>query len=253
MKFYTTIADLYDEIFPYKPQQKVFVKTFEVNRYEATLLDVGCGTGDLVLNLADAYKTIIGIDPDKEMLDKANIKALKFKTECRNEIEDFGNWVFMQKGMLDLKTEFAPESFNTILCFGNTLVHLSNLEEVKEFISDAYDNLKPNGKLMIQIINYDRIINEGLKGLPTLETDKIKFERVYKYEANPEFVRFQTKLIVKESGEVIENDIPLLAIRPQVLREMINSVGFSAPAEFGNFQKGEFTSDSQPFILVARK
>lgn len=253
MKFYTSIADLYDEIFPYKPQQKEFVKSFEIKKYETSLLDVGCGTGSLTLNLADVYKTVIGIDPDKEMLERANIKALKFKFDHHSELENLGHWVFMQKGMLDLTTEYAPVSFDTIICFGNTLVHLSTREDVKEFLKQTYEVLKPDGYLMIQIINYDRILDQELNSLPSLESDNMKFDRVYNYESNPEFVNFETTLTVKESGDVIENSIPLLAIRPQELRGMIAEAGFGDVLEFGNFKKGEFSQDSQPFILVAQK
>lgn len=253
MKFYTSIADLYDEIFPYKPPQKTFVESFKVHGPDSTLLDVGCGTGSLTLNMAESFETVIGIDPDKEMLEKANLKALKFKADRRNQLEELGKWVFLQNGMLDLSTEFAPNSFNAILCFGNTLVHLSTLEEVKEFLVQAFEVLKPGGFLMIQIINYDRIIDQGLTGLSTLENENVKFERVYEYESQPVLVNFQTTLTVKESGEVIENEISLLALRPKQLREMLVETGFANLLEFGSFKKEAFGEDSQPYLLVAGK
>ncbi|MCK5821315.1 MAG: class I SAM-dependent methyltransferase [Bacteroidales bacterium] len=253
MKFYTSIADLYDEIFPYNPPQKSFVESFKVHGPNSTLLDVGCGTGSLTLNMAESFETVIGIDPDKEMLEKANLKAMNFKADRRNQLEELGKWVFLQNGMLDLSTEFAPNSFNTILCFGNTIVHLSTLEEVKEFLTQAFEVLKPGGYLMIQIINYDRIIDQGLKGLSTLENENMKFERVYKYDKDPELINFQTKLTVKESGEVIENEIPLLALRPQQLREMMAESGFANLLEFGSFKKEVFSDNSQPFVVVGKK
>ena len=33
----------------------------------SSLLDVGSGTGSLVLNLSDSFKTFVGIDPDREI------------------------------------------------------------------------------------------------------------------------------------------------------------------------------------------
>ncbi len=253
MKFYTSIADLYDEIFPYSPLQKTFVESFKIHSPESTLLDIGCGTGSLALNMAESFGTVIGIDPDKEMLDIASLKALRFKADRRNNLEDLGKWVFLQNGMLDLFTEFAPNSFNTILCFGNTLVHLSTLEEVKEFLVQAFEILKPGGYLMIQIINYDRIVDQGLKGLSTLENENVKFERVYEYDSQPVLINFQTKLTVKESGEVIENEIPLLALRPKQLRGMLVESGFANLLEFGSFKKEAFGEDSQPYLLVVGK
>ena len=253
MEFYTSIADYYDEIFPFKQVQKNFINSFDIQGYDSTLLDVGCGTGSLSLNLADSFGTVIAIDPDKEMLHLAKIKAMKFKADHRDQLEDLGNWVFVQKGMLDLSDEFVPDSFNTVLCFGNTLVHLSSKEEVSSFLDQASGILKPGGLLMVQIINYDRIIDQKLTGLPSLENENINFERNYRFDSDPAKVIFHTKLTVKKSGEEIENEISLLAIRPQQLTEMMKEVGFVDIQEFGNFKKDPFTKDSQPFIVVARK
>ena len=253
MKFYTSIADLYDEIFPYKPQQKKFIESFKLHGLESVLLDVGCGTGSLVLNLTELFSIVIGLEPDKEMLDKANFKALQFKFDKMDQIEDLGKWVFMQKGTNDIREEFVSESCNAVLCLGNTLVHLSGNDEVKVFLLDALELLKPGGKLMIQIINYDRIIDQKLKGLPTIENDNVKFERFYHYDENPKFVNFQTILTVKESGEKTENEIPLLAIRPAELKKLMTEAGYQDIEEFGNFKKEEFTAESQPYIVVGGK
>ena len=253
MKFYTSIVSYYDDIFPYQELQKTFIESFEVHAWDSTLLDVGCGTGSLVLNLADRFGTLIGIDPDKEMLHLAQKKALKFKADHRDSLDELGNWVFKQGGMLNISDEFASQAFNTVLCLGNTLVHLSSLEEVKSFLAGAYEILRSGGLLMIQIINYDRIIDQKLKGLPTIENEKVRFERVYHYDESPELINFQTKLIIKDSGWEIENDIPLLAIRPKQLRALMLESGFSGLEEFGNFKKDAFGPDSQPYILVGRK
>lgn len=253
MTFYSSIADLYDEIFPYQPQQKAFVEMLGLQGPKSNLLDVGCGTGSLVLHLAESFGTVVGMDPDKEMLLKANFKALTFKAERRNQLDELGNWVFLQKGMGDLITEFAQESFDVITCFGNTLVHLSNLAEVEQFLNKAWLLLKPGGKLIIQIINYDRIVDQNLTGLPTLETSEIRFERNYHYAEHPEIIRFETILTVKETGQLIKNEIPLLAIRTGELKNLLSNLGPAAIQEFANFAAEPFSPEAQPYIVVASK
>ncbi len=253
MNFYTSIAHIYDEIFPYSPPQKAFIESFNLHGHDKTLLDVGCGTGSLTLRMAELYGTVIGLDPDKEMLEKANLKALKFKMDRHDQLEDLGRWVFLPKGMGDLESEFADESFDTIACFGNTLVHLPDIEAVNGFLSDAFSILKSGGKLMIQIINYDRIVDQKQTGLATIENDRVKFERFYHYKPNPEKIFFQTILKDKSNGRIIENEIPLLALHPEQLRESMKKEGFSKLEEFGSFKKEPFQNESTPFIIVGTK
>ncbi len=253
MNFYTSIAHLYDEIFPYNPPQKAFVESFGLHGPDKTFMDVGCGTGSLTLYMAESFGIVVGIDPDKDMLEMANLKALKFKMDRHDQRENLGNWVFIPKGMGELKSEFAQESFDAIACFGNTLVHLSDIESVNSFVSDAFSILKSGAKLMIQIINYDRIIDQKQTGLPTIENEKVKFERFYHYKPNPEKIFFQTILKDKSNGRIIENEIPLLALRPEQVRESLKKAGFSILEEFGNFKKEPFQEDSTPFIIVGTK
>lgn len=253
MTFYTSIAPFYDQIFPYQPQQKDFIDSFDAGGQEATLLDVGCGTGSLALNLAESFGTVVGIDPDKEMLEKANLKALPFKMKHQTELEQLGKWVFMPLGMSDLRSEFAPGSFDMVLCLGNTLVHLANLQEVTAFLHDTLYVLKTGGRLLIQIINYDRIISQQLPGLPTIENDQIRFERSYSYPDDPDTVQFITRLTVKESNQVIENQVPLLALRHERLEAYLHDSGYRDVQTFGNFKGEPFTPESQPFIVSATK
>jgi ubiquinone/menaquinone biosynthesis C-methylase UbiE len=57
--------ELFDEI----------VKTFKPGRNEDILLDLGCGTGEIALPLAEYFKKVLAYDPDAEMLKLAQRKA----------------------------------------------------------------------------------------------------------------------------------------------------------------------------------
>jgi ubiquinone/menaquinone biosynthesis C-methylase UbiE len=241
MNFYETILPWYDQIFPLSPAQLDFVLSFGESP-DLSVVDVGCGTGSLIVELAKVFRKTAGLDPDGAMLEAARRKAAAGPA---------GTW-FIQAGMLDLAKEFAPQSVDRLICFGNTLPHLANETEVAEFARQASRILKPSGLLLVQIISYDRILDQKLGGLPTIETEEFSFERRYLYPENPTHVRFVTRLTLKSSGEVIENEVPLLAIRPARLRQILENAGFSGVEEFGSFKKDSVTLDSQPFIIKAR-
>ncbi len=240
MDFYTTIRPWYDQIFPFVQAQRDFVLSYGTNPF-LSIADAGCGTGSLIISLAGVFRKTAGLDPDEAMLEAARQKA---------SVVPAGTW-FINGGMLDLTKELAPHSVDRLICFGNTLPHLTNEDEVVEFVRQSAQILKPGGMILIQIINYDRILDQKLAGLPTIELADCKFERRYQYGENPTHVQFQTRLTLEPSGEVIENDVPLLALRPTRLRQILEDNGFTGFDEFGSFKKDPFTTQSQPFILIA--
>ncbi|RLD81317.1 MAG: class I SAM-dependent methyltransferase [Bacteroidetes bacterium] len=204
------------------------------------VLDVGCGTGSLCLALAPHFREVIGIDPDERMLQLAIEKAGS----------EYGNVSFQPYGMLDLDKEDQFRQMDAVLCFGNTLVHLGSEEDILEFLRQAKATLKPGGKLMIQIINYDRIFNEKIDGLPTIENDSIKFVRNYHY-TDRSALDFETILSIKESGEEIRNTISLFPILKDELIRLVQKAGFHDILVYGNFKRDPYLPGSIPLLLQA--
>ena len=61
-EFYTSISKYYSEIFPYQPVQLQFVKSRVGDLHGKNILDIGCATGELAFQLANAGATVTGID-----------------------------------------------------------------------------------------------------------------------------------------------------------------------------------------------
>ncbi len=242
MNFYTSIHQWYDQVFPYSPVQREFVRSFGDNP-ELSVADVGCGTGNLALALARDFRVVTAIDPDESMLGAARRKSADQGVSLN----------IIRGGMLDLTSNFNPESIDRLICFGNTLPHLSTEKEVGEFARQAFQVLRPGCLFLVQIINYDRILDQKLTGLPTIENDSIRFERIYSYRDNPTHVAFKTRLTIKSTGEIIDNEVDLLAIRPATLKNIMIDAGFRDIREFGSFSREPFSGASQPFLLASDK
>ena len=242
MDFYQSIANYYHHIFPLNKLQVEFIqKSHHESPNQLSLLDIGCAIGDLSLELANNYKSVTAIDLDEEMINTAIEKA-----------KDKTNLEFRDENMLHIDDAFGESSFNVIACFGNTLVHLESEEMVGVFFEKAKAALKPNGKLLFQIINYDRIIDQDIRSLPTIENDTIKFERNYEYLKEQNKVNFETILSIKESIDQIKNCIPLLAIRKSSIEILLQNAGFTDIQFFGNFKRDQLTENSMPLIVEAK-
>jgi len=237
MKFYSSIAQNYDHIFPVKQTQIDFIDS--IFSHKIKLIEIGAGTGNLTIELAKSGYEMSGLEYDKNMLALAQNKS--------NEV------CWKQGDMREVDQIFYGDLFAGIICFGNTLVHLSSKKEIESFLKKAYDLLDTNGIIAIQIINYARIFNHKIDHLPTIENDKIQFVRNYKVSQDPRNIEFQTTLTIKETNEVIENTINLFPIFPEELIEIMHKNGFSNIQKFSDFSRKEFSPGSIPFIITGQK
>ncbi len=238
--FYKTISKYYNYIFPYNEQQLTFIQNNMYISKPQSILEVGCATGNLTFALKNICPHTYGIDLDCSLLNIAKSKP------SAKEI------IFNEANMLHIDSLFQNTLFDGIICFGNTLVHLNNLTQIEEFIQKASGLLSKNGTLILQTINYDRIIKQNIRGLPTIDNETISFTRKYKYLNDINKIEFSTELLIKETNEVLTDSqllYPLLQIEiDTILKKYFNAVKY-----YGNFNNEEFNIEkSQPLIIVAQ-
>ena len=129
-----------------------------------------------------------GIDLNEDLLRKA--KSGKIHPELH----------FQKGNMLDLENDFQENQFDAVLCFGNTLVHLQNIELVSQMLKGVYSVMKKDGQILIPILNYDYILNKVIIELPLIETENIQFIRKYSFEDNNLLIRFKTELVLQKEN-----------------------------------------------------
>lgn len=237
--FYESIAKVYDYIFPKNRKQLEFVESIKKISSEEKILDIGCATGNLTELLGEKTRNIVGIDLDKELLKEAK--------------EKHPNLNFENMNMLKINEKFEENSFDRVVSFGNTLVHLDSREEVEEFFQKVYKTLKFNGLFIVQIINYNRIIEKNIKNLPTIDNEKVKFVRDYEYDKSIGKVDFITELTIKEANLNIKNNIKLLALTKVEIQKFLGETGFRNIEFYGDFERRELSDNSEALIFVAQK
>ncbi len=240
MNFYQSIAEYYEKIFPLNRMQIDFVRKTFKDTNNLSLLDIGCGTGSLAIELSKVFDEVTAIDLDATMIEKASGKyapKVDFKT----------------MNMLNIHEEFGQETFDAVLCFGNTLVHLDTPIQILDFFIQSRNILKEKGKLLFQIINYDTIIEAGMKGLQTIENDSISFVRNYTYHSENNSLDFETILSTKKNEQQIKNTIKLYPLRKSEIEELLKKAGFKKWRFYANFKRNEFTKNSIPLVVEADK
>lgn len=245
MGFYEELSRYYDIIFPMNLDTLNFInKRLKPN---SRVLDIACGTGNYSIELAKLGKKVDGIDLDEEMIYKAKDKG---KTE--------GLYIdFKADDMKKISELFNKNDYDLAFCIGNSLVHLNDKEEVFNLIKKIYSLLKADGGVIIQIVNYDRILKYNLDHLPTItrQDHGVEFIRNYELDIKGEKVYFNTEIIVNRDNEELKysNSIPLLSLLSKDLKEILQEAGFREISLYGSFKEEEHNDSSFATIIHAIK
>ncbi|SHJ29652.1 Methyltransferase domain-containing protein [Clostridium cavendishii DSM 21758] len=236
MKFYDELSKYYKYIFPMSEVTLNFLKdNIDKNK---KVLDIACGSGEYTIGLSKYGYNVKGIDLDDLMIEKAKEKA----------IEEGVNVEFKVGNILKLDEVFN-ESFGGMFCIGNSLVHLDNIEEIEKALQLMKDKLEDKGILIIQIINYARILKFDLKSLQTIKNEEIGIEFIRNYKKKDDKIIFNTILKINDE-ESLENDVELLPITHIELRPSLEKVGFKNIQFFGGFNKGKFEEDESIQLII---
>ena len=239
MRFYQEFSDYYDYIFPFKEFKFDFLKD-NLEQDQKKILDIATGTGTYALALAKEEYDVIGIDLSDRMIKQAREKAKQEGILVDFRIENMRN------------IEAIDNKFDLIYCIGNSLVHLDNLQQIKDVLEQVYSLLQQEGSFVLQIVNYDRILSKNVKQLPTIKNNKagVTLERNYRKERGK--MKFATKLSTSQG--TFENSVLLYPLQAKELKDMLESIGFNQIEMYGGFDYSDYKQEeSFPLVVVAKK
>jgi 2-polyprenyl-3-methyl-5-hydroxy-6-metoxy-1,4-benzoquinol methylase len=116
-----------------------------VERYFPTpgkLIDLGCGTGRLLLPFARRGYTVLGVDLSEEMLRVAEAKA-----------SAAGVSVQLLRANLTELDDLLGGSFDYAACLFSTLGMVSGVEQRRRVVAHAYRLLRPGGRFVLHVHN----------------------------------------------------------------------------------------------------
>lgn len=247
MGFYDTLSVYYDRLFPAGAAQVEFVAGRLPQA--ASVLDVAAGTGNLAVELCKRGHEVTALDLDAMMVLRMNEKRETLGLSGLTPL------------LMDMRRIDAlpASSFDAVLCVGNSIVHLDSLPEIGTTVALMAQLLKPGGMLILQTVNYDRILDQGVTSLPPLkhaepDGSTVTFLRSYSELPNGK-IAFHGRLAVERAGQTKElrNTVELIALRCAALKEMLLAAGFGSIEAYGSFKGEPYGPGSAAAVVTARK
>ncbi len=215
---------------------------------ERSVLDLGCGTGEHVAWFARQGVRAVGLDRSESML-----------TAARDH-EARGEGRFVQGDVLEARAALAPEPpFGLALCLGNMLPHLLTDADLARFVEGVRTSLVPGGLLLLQILNYERIVGQGLRALPVNvrpgeDGEEIVFLRLMTPQPDGHLLFFPTTLTLDADSEEpvavkTTRRVPLRAWTAADLRSQFEAAGMRVHV-FGNMQAGPYAPETSPDVVL---
>ncbi len=237
MSLYAGFAEYYEQIFPFREEVYSFLNGCLPERRSLRVLDLGCGPGHYCGRFAADGVETIGLDLDREMIAQARSRYPTAEFHCLN-MERAGS---------------LGSGIHGIYCIGNVAAHLP-AHRFEALLPRLHRMIEPGGTWVMQVVNWDRILDQGEMRFPAkrFEGEGNEFRRHYR-EISGEQVLFQVELVL--GGEVCWNEeTTLYPVRSELLEHLHREAGFRRPELFADFRGRRFGPDQDGgMILVARR
>ncbi|MBI3794059.1 MAG: class I SAM-dependent methyltransferase [Nitrospinae bacterium] len=142
-------------------------------RGSGAALDLGCGSGFQTIPLAQSGFAVTAIDLSEKLLEELKTSGVGLNIKIvRDNLLNFSRHT---TGLVELA-----------VCMGDTLTHLSSVDEIKRLISDIHGRLEDGGRLVLTFRNFTGELPHGERLIPVRSDDSAIFSCFLEYE--PDFV-----------------------------------------------------------------
>jgi glycine/sarcosine N-methyltransferase len=223
------------------------------------VLDAACGTGHHAIALARQGYHVVGADLSAPMIERARENAVRQSAAQQNAMPQDaaapgGGVTFVVAGLGELAS--LGETFDAVLCLGNSLPHLLTPAAVAGALVDFATVLRSGGLLIIQNRNLDRVWAERERFMsPQVhQEDGQEWIFVRFYDFRPANLTFNM-LRLRRGPEGWVQDVQATELRPIFQRDLglgLAEAGFGQVIFYGDYEGVAFDAqESGDLIAVA--
>jgi SAM-dependent methyltransferase len=255
---YELVADLYDYVPGYVDRPDIDFYLRAAESASGHVLELGCGTGRVLIPTAIAGVEITGLDLSGHMLARCREKLSRQPKEIENKVK------LVQANM----TEFDLQTtFSLVTTPFRSFQHLVDVEDQLSCLRNVNRHLIGGGKLILDLFNTDprRILYDAkytveTEDFQTVELpDGTKFRRIYRIAGFHRAAQYNDIELIyyltNRTGETqrLVQGFPMRYFFRYEVEHLIARCGFKVVDVFGNYDKSPYTDESPETIIVAEK
>jgi SAM-dependent methyltransferase len=237
--------DLYDALLAVSENQLNFYLTL-AQRHPGAVLELACGSGQLIIPMAARNISSMGLDNSPQMLAAAHRRAQA--ADVRVELVE-----------ADMRTFDLDRHFSLIFIARNSLLHLSDQDEFTALFSAVRRHLSPDGVFAFDIFCPDL----SMAGRPNNERfavmrkasplyGEITVDATNDYDALSQVNRATWFISTPEQHDAWVAPLHLRWIFPQELHALLAANGFRLERRDGDYSGGDFRSGSRLQVCQCR-
>ena len=241
--FYNSASAYYDKMIDFDSalqKRKILLSNF-IDDIIKSVADVGCGTGVDSISLCQLGLDVTSFDPSSEMIKTARTNSDKHK--CKIDFHTFG--------ADDISKTFYNK-FDLVVSLGNTIANI-NPKQIEKSFAIFYKMLKNDRRVLIQILNYEKILKDKERIVNITKKDNDYFIRFYdfgKKDLTFNILKFNADQTTQK--EIISTKI--FPYKSNEIKQILKKTGFKKIEMFGGLDKKLFdTKTSNDLLLFAMK
>jgi len=243
MEYFDEVAELYDELYQNEEEKEFYLDLAQ--KEEEPVLEIGCGTGRIYLELLSEGIEVYGIDFSERMLDVLEGKARKRGLKSHVRKADMA--------------DFEPKrKYGLVIIPARTFPHNLTLKSQKRTLQNIKRSLRANGKLALNFPTSNFEYIRDIDGKPDKQTffkdnEEYVLTRIMWIEDEINQI-IKAKETVEVDGEVIlEESFRFALISKNHFELLLETTGWSDWEVYGDFNYEPLESSEQEMIWIAAK
>ena len=251
------VADLYDHTIHYAARPDIGFYLDQAKSTTGPILELGCGTGRVLTPLAEAGRTIVGLDVSEHMLAKCREKLRNLPRDVQERVQ------LLAQNMVHFNLH---QTFGMVIFPFRSFQHLLAVEDQLSCLTCANRHVVMGGRLVLDLFHVDPAHLFD----PALHEEQIDFRDV-KLPDGRVFTRSQRVAAFHRTEQY--NDIELIHtitypdgrterlvqsfpwrhfFRYEV-EHLLHRCGFKLLQVYGDYDKSPLSENSPDMIFVAEK